>query len=158
MTNQNLAPFGLVVGLAIILQLALAGLDCSQTPAKVARNFADAYYYLDADMKTYVCGALQKESDAVGDYLYQKQREASQRGLSTNYLRHKLVHIHMEMVKLGDTTAEIHLTGKSRVCINPAFMLVGKYFQLGRDYPVDETIELVKEDGRWRVCGGSFDL
>lgn len=158
MTKQKLAPFGLVVGLAIILQLAFMGLDCKQTPAKVARNFADAYYYLDADMATYVCGALQEESDAVGNYLYQKQLEASQRGLSTNYLRHKLVHAHLEMIESGDTTAKIHLTGKSRVCINRVFMLVGKYFQLGQDYPVDETIELVKEDGRWRVCGGSFDL
>jgi hypothetical protein len=158
MTNQNLAPFGLVIGLAVILQLVLVGLDCSQTPAKVARNFADAYYYLDADMEKYVCNALKEESDAVGDYLYLKQLEASQRGLPTTYLRHKLVHAHLEMVESGDTTAKIHLTGKSRVCINPAFMLVGKFFQLGRDYPVDQTIELVKEDGRWKVCGGSVDL
>lgn len=158
MTNQKLAPFGLVIGLAVILQLTLVVLDCNQTPSKVARSFADAYYYLDANMKKYVCGALQEESDAVGNYLYQKQIEASQRGLSTNYLRHKLVHAHLETIESGDTTARIHLTGKSRVCINPAFMLVGKYFQLARDYPVDETIELVKEDGRWRVCGGSFDL
>lgn len=158
MTNQKLAPFGLVIGLAVILQLTLVVLDCNQTPSKVARSFADAYYYLDADMKKYVCGALQEESDAVGNYLYQKQIEASQRGLSTNYLRHKLVHAHLETIESGDTTARIHLTGKSRVCINRAFMLVGKYFQLARDYSVDETIELVKEDGRWRVCGGSFDL
>jgi hypothetical protein len=62
------------------------------------------------------------------------------------------------VVESGDATAKIHLTGKSRVCINPAFMLVGKLFQIGRDHIVDETIELVKEDGRWRVCGGSFEL
>ena len=73
MTKQNLAPFGLVVGLAIILQLVLVGLDCKQTPAKVARNFADAYYYLNPDMEKYVCGALQEESDAVGDYVPKKQ-------------------------------------------------------------------------------------
>ncbi len=158
MTNQKLAPFGLVFGLAIILQLVLVGLDCNQTPAKVARNFADDYYYLDTDMKKYVCSALEEESDAVGNYLYQKRLEAYQRGLSTNYLRHKLIHAHLETIESGDTTAKIHLTGKSRVCINPVFMLVGKLFQIGRDYPVDETIELVKEDGRWRVCGGSFDL
>lgn len=158
MTKQNLAPFALVVGIAVILQLVLIGLDCNQTPGKVAKNFAKAYYYLDADMQNYLCKALAEDSDTVSDYLYQKQLEASQRGLSTNYLRHKLVHAHLEIVESGADTAKIHLTGTTRVCINPAFMLVGKFFQLGRDYPVDETLKLIKEDGRWRVCDSSLDL
>jgi hypothetical protein len=158
MTKQNLIPLGLVALLTIILQLVLVGLDCRQTPAKVARNFADAYYLLDADMEKHVCSALKEESNGVAGYLYRRQMEASQRGLSFSYLRHKLVHAHLEMVEYGASTAKIHLTGTSRVCINSAFMLVGKFFQIGRDHTVDETFELVKEDGRWRVCGGSFDL
>jgi hypothetical protein len=158
MTKQNLAPFGLAAALAVILQLALVALDCSQTPAKVARNFAEAYYLLDADMEKHVCRALKEEDTGIGNYLYGKQLEASQRGLAFSYLRHKLVSAHLEMVESSDATAKIRLTGQSRVCVNPAFMLVGKLFQIGRDHPVDETIDLVKEEGRWRVCGGSFDL
>jgi len=158
MTKQTLAPFALVVGIAIILQLVLIGVDCNQTPGKVAKNFAKAYYYLDADMQKYLCKVLAKESDTVSDYLYQKQLEASQRGLATNYLRHKLVHAHLEIVESSADTTKIHLTGTTRVCINPAFMLVGKLFQLGQDHPVDETLKLIKEDGRWRVCDSSLDL
>ena len=158
MTKQNLTPFVLVVGIAIILQLVLIGLECNQTPGKVAKSFAQAYYYLDADMQKYLCKALTEERDTVSDYLYQKQFEASQRGLSTNYLRHKLVHAHLEIVESSADTAKIHLTGATRVCINPLFMLVGKFFQLGQDYPVDETLKLIKEEGRWRVCDSSLDL
>ena len=158
MTKQTLTPFALVVGIAIILQLVLIRVDCSQPPGKVAKNFAKAYYYLDADMQKYLCKALTEESDTVSDYLYQKQFEASQRGLSTNYLRHKLIHAHLEIVESSADTTKINLTGTTRVCINPVFMLVGKLFKLGQDYPVDETLKLIKEDGRWRVCDSSLDL
>jgi hypothetical protein len=158
MTKQNLTPLALVVGIAIILQLVLIGVDCNRTPGKVAKNFAEAYYYLNADMQKYLCKALAEESDTVSDYLYRKQLEASQRGLSTNYLRHKLVHAHLEIVESSADTAKIHLSGTTRVCINPVFMLVGKLFQLGQDYSVDETLELIKEEGRWRVCSSSLDL
>ena len=158
MTNQKLAPFAVVVGLAIVLQVALIGLDCNQTPAKVAKKFADAYYYLDVDMERYLCKALKDESDVVDKYLFDKQYQADQRGLSTNYLRHKLIHTHLELLESSEDFAVVNLTGTTRVCIYPAFMLVGKLFQIGQDYEVDETIELIKEDGRWRVCDSSFDL
>lgn len=154
----NLAPLAIVVGIAVALQLGLIGLDCQATPASVAKKFASAYYYLDADMQDYLCASLAEKGLAVDSYLQQKKIEASQRGLSTKYLRHKFLHLHASVVSADKDKMKIHLTGTTRVCINPAFMLVGKLFRLAQDYPVDETIELIKENDQWRVCGTPFGL
>lgn len=157
-SKNSLAPFALVIGIAMVLQLALIGADSQETPLKVAKKFANAYYYLDADMQSYLCAALAEDGELVDDYLNRKGVEASQRGLSTNYLRHKLTKLHLDVVDAKGDTMQLHLTGTSRVCINPAFMLVGKLFHLAKSYPVDATIDLIKEDGSWRVCGNPFGL
>jgi len=159
MSNKlNLAPLFIVVGIAVVLQAALIGIDCRQTPISVAKDFAGAYYYLDADMQDYLCEGLAENGEAVDRYLFGKTAEASRRGLSTNYLRHKFLKMHVDVVESGDESMTVHLTGSTRVCINPAFMLVGKLFGIGHDYPVDATLELVKENDQWRVCGEPFGL
>lgn len=156
--RTNLVPIAIVVGIAIVLQLALIGTECQQTPATVARAFVKAYYYLDADMQNYLCAELAADGETVDNFLNQKKAEAAQRGLPVNYLRHKFIHLHVETVQSRDTTAEIHLTGTTRVCINPLYMLVGKLFKIGADHHVTETIELIKENDQWRVCGESSGL
>ncbi|MGD9369575.1 MAG: hypothetical protein PVH87_27945 [Desulfobacteraceae bacterium] len=159
MSNKlSVAPLVIAVGIAIVVQLALIGLDCQQTPIKVAKNFTRAYFYLDADMRDYLCADLAEKGQVVNDYLIQKETEASQRGLDTKYLRHKFLHLHASIVTTQKDSMKVHLSGTTRVCINPAFMLVGKLFSIGRDYPVDATIELVKENDQWRVCGTPFGL
>ena len=50
----NLAPFAIVIAIAIVLQLALIGADSRQTPDRIARNFAEAYYSIDPDMQDYM--------------------------------------------------------------------------------------------------------
>ena len=153
----NPAPFAIVIGIAVVLQLALIGIDCQQTPDLVARNFTEAYYALNPDMQNYLCASL-TEKDVVDRYLYQKEQYASSRGFSTNYMRRAFTKLHVNMEEAGDTTVTIHVHGTTRVCINRPFMIVGKLFGIGRDYPVDEHIEVVKENGRWRVCGNPFGI
>ena len=156
--NISPTPLIVVVVIAAVLQLGLIGADCRETPIKVAKSFAGAYYYLDADMQDYLCAGLADNSDMVDDYLYEKSIEAYQRGLSTNYLRHKFLKMHASVVASDKDTMKVHLTGTTRVCINPAYMLVGKLFNVGDDHHVDETLELVKENNKWRVCGTPFGL
>lgn len=153
-----LAPFAAIIGLAVVLQAIMIVADCRQTPGRVAKNFTKAYYYLDPSMQDYLCKDLAAEGELVDEFLHAKQTEASQRGLAVSYLRHKLMHLHAKVLEPTDTSAKVHLTGTSRVCINPAFMIIGKLFQLADEYPVDATIELVKEEGSWRVCGNPFGL
>ena len=154
----NLAPFAIVIGITIVLQLALIGADMQQTPSKVAKRFAAAYYAIDADMQDYLCDELAQDGELVGDYLYAKQQEADQRGLPLSYLRHQMTKVHMDLVDKTDDGAKIHLHGTTRVCIHPAFMIIGRLFQIGQDYPLDVTLELTKDDGNWRICGNPFGL
>ena len=154
----NLAPFAIVIGITVVLQLALIGADIQQTPVKVAKRFAGNYYAIDADMQDYLCSDLAQDGELVSDYLYAKQQEASQRGLPVSYLRHQMTKVHATLMDETDERVKVHLTGTTRVCINPAFMIIGKLFQIGTDYPMDETIELVKDNGKWRVCGNPFGL
>ncbi len=154
----DIAPFIIVIGIAVVLQLALIGIDCQQTPVKVAKAFASDYYYLDADMQDYLCEELAADGELVENFLFSKEKEASQRGLGTNYLRHMFTRLHVTVVEPGEDKMTVHLTGTSRVAINPAFMMVGRLFGIGQDYAVDQTLELVKEGKDWRVCGTPFGL
>lgn len=154
----DLAPLFIVFGIAVVLQLAMIGIDCRQTPVDVAKAFASDYYYLDADMQDHLCANLANDGEMVENYLHQKEQEAFQRGLSTSYLRHKFLKMHASVVESSENAMTVHLTGTTRVCINPAFMMVGKLFGIGKDHPVDATLELVKEDDQWRVCGTPFGL
>ena len=153
----NPVPFIVAIGLAVVLQLALIGVDCKGTPTKIARSFAEDYYYFDPDMRNLVCKAL-IEQGAVDNFLYRNTQQAHERGFSIKYLRKKFTELHLDLVKSNDKSATVHLEGTTRVCIYPPFMIIGKLFGIGRTYPVDKTIDLVKENGQWRVCGNPFGL
>ena len=151
------APFAVLLVLLVIVQAALIALDCRQTPARVAGQFARKYHYLDPGMQKYLCQEL-AQSDAVDSYLHARRFEAQQRGLPANYLRHMFTHLQVAVVSQDDAGAQLHLEGSTRVAINPAFMLIGKIFRLADQYPVEATLDLVKEEDGWKVCGAPFGL
>ena len=155
--ENRFAPFIVLLVLIVVLQAGFIALDCVQTPARVAKQFAKDYYYLDADMQKYLCDAL-AQSDAVGDYLYEKQDEAGQRGLSTKNLRQLFTHLNVEITHEDSNSAKAHLEGTTRIAINPAFMVIGKLFFLADQYPMEATLDLVKQDDGWKVCGKPFGL
>lgn len=145
------APFVVLVVLFLALQPALVALDCRQTPASVAKQFVEDYYYLDPDMDKWLCTQV-VETGWVDDYLHGKASEAAQRGFATKYLRRMFTEMHVETVVGAEDSAVVLVRGNLRTAIYPAFMVVGKMFRIGRDYEVDTTINLVRENGRWRVC------
>jgi hypothetical protein len=153
----NPAPLAIVIGIAVILQLALIGIDCKQTPDSVARNFTEAYYALNPEMQDYLCAGL-VEKGVVDRYLRQQKQQASSRGFSTNSLRKAFTRLHVNVAESGDDSMTLHVHGSTRVCINRPFMIIGKLFGIGRDYPVEAHIDVVKENGRWRVCGNPFGI
>lgn len=159
MGSQNrIVSFAILFIVAIVFQLALIAADYRQTPLRVATRFAKDYFYLDADMQDYLCESLAADGDLVDEYLYGKYQEASQRGLSTHYLRRMFTELHLKTLEQDETSAHIRIEGTTRVAINPVFMVVGNWFYIGDNYPVEADLELVKEDGGWRVCGSPFEL
>jgi hypothetical protein len=69
-----------------------------------------------------------------------------------------LYHVKTHTVQKSDQEAEVELTAYRKTAINPVFYFTAKLFDLGKTTPVKETIKMMKEDGRWKVCSPVFDL
>ena len=96
--------------------------------------------------------------DLVDKYIYLAAKEAKDRGFKTSFMQNKLYDIETEAISKTWTSAQVRITGKTRVAINPAYPIVTKLFNLGATHKVEEIIDLVKEDGNWKVCGNFFDF
>lgn len=151
---NRFAPFILLIVLFVLLQPILILVDSRQTPESVAKAFVKDYYGLDPAMEKWLCRQMVARVDVVDNYLYDKYFEATQRGFEIEYLRHMFTHLDLTTISREDDAARVHVTGTTRVAINPIYMLIGKWFGLGQNHPVDLTLDLVKENGHWRICGG----
>jgi hypothetical protein len=148
----------LIIGFAV--QVIFSMVDAVDTPNKAVVEFSKAYFNLDKSMTKRICKRqlASENTDVVDDYLYLAAKTARERGFDIHFLKNKLYHIETETISENDTEAQIRITGKIRVAINPVFPIVAKLFNLGSTHEVDETIHVVKEDGRWKVCGKLFSL
>jgi hypothetical protein len=152
--------FVAVLVVALVLQLLLGYLDARDTPAKAAVNFTKAYFQLDESMADYLCSDLTAEEDVdlVKAYIEQAADEARIVGFDLNYMRKKLFSVHTEIIAQSDSEAEIRITAQGKRNINPVFTLIAKLFFIGETYHIDETLKVIKEDGKWKVCGRAFSL
>lgn len=148
----------LVIG--VMLQIMLVFADQREAPAKTAVAFSKAYFELDPAMVKYLCSAFttNEEGDVVAEYLSRVADDARIVGFDRNYMRSRLYSVHTEIISQSDTEAEVRILAERKRNINPIFTVVGRLFSIGETYPVDETLKLVKEDGRWKVCGRAFSL
>jgi hypothetical protein len=94
----------------------------------------------------------------VNTYLNSVADRARILGFSTNYMRNQLSDISTELQVTDESNAEVRITGERFRSINPVFAIVGRLFFLIETHDVDETLSLVKENGRWKVCGKPFSL
>ena len=158
--RSNNAAWVLVVILAVCLQVAFVFADCKQTATGTAIDFSKAYFLLDADMQKFMCRELAGDGDesAAAAHVYAMTDEARQRGFGTGMVRQMIYHVETETLAQDAESATIHVKGLRRTCIHPVFAYVAKLFRLGQTYRFEETLELVKEDGKWKVCGAPFGL
>lgn len=151
----------LIIFFGALFQTALIASDCRQdAPYAVATNFAKAYFKLDPAMGQYLCSELSgdQETDAVGNHIYLTTQEARERGFSKAFMKNRFYQIHTRTRIISADEAEVHLSGKRRISICPFFAWVAQIFFIGETYPVEATLELVKQDGIWKVCGRPFTL
>jgi hypothetical protein len=57
-----------------------------------------------------------------------------------------------------DASAQVQLTCSMKRAIHPAFAYFLKMWHMGETYHLDEVVDLVNEDGRWKVCGYNYAL
>jgi len=161
MANRgNVSMWILLVVLAVCLQVVFVFADCKQSATKTAVDFSKAYFLLDDHMEAYLCNDLVGDEDesAASAYLRSMTAEARERGFGTGMVRKIITHLETETLAQDAESATIHLSGNSRTCIHPVFAYVAKLFHLGHSYTFEETLELIKEDGLWKVCGTPYGL
>ena len=69
-----------------------------------------------------------------------------------NFAKSKLYSVETHTTLEGYDKAVVSLHGKRRVAINPVYPIISKIFSIGETYTVEAEINLVKEDGQWKVC------
>ena len=147
----------LVIFFGIILQLLLGMADARSTPGKTAVEFTKAYFSLNTSMSGYVCKELMEE-DVVDKYIRQVAQESQDLGFSLNYMRGMLYHVKTDIISEDESQVKIRITCERKRMINPVFTIIGKLFFIGETYEVDETLNIIKEDGKWKICGRAFSL
>jgi hypothetical protein len=161
LTGKNITIFGSVIVIAVILQVILISVGKEDSPARAAIEFTKAYFLLDGDsMAERLCSEISKdeEADIVGGYLHYSAEKAREMGFSPGYMKNQLSHVKTEIKMSDDNNAKVRITGERLRSINPVYAIIGKLFFLIETHKVDETLTLVKEDGKWRVCGKPFSL
>ena len=150
----------LVLIIGLVVQVIFAMADAVDTPNKAVVEFSKAYFLLDQSMTKRICKKQLASQDAhvVDEYLYHAAKTARERGFDINFLKNKLYHIETEIISKSDTQAQVRITGKIKVSINPLYTVVARLFDIGSIREVDEIIHVIKEDGQWKVCGNLFSL
>ena len=153
MKIRDYSILAVVVLLGVFVQVLLAAATFKETPARAAETFTRAYFNLDPAMTERMCADLKADEDAVDDLLHDVRMQARKRGFSPEYMRMHLFQVESAVLAQDDQTAQVHLKSEMRRNIHPAFAVFAKMWGLGESYPLDETLDLVKEGDQWKVCG-----
>jgi hypothetical protein len=150
----------LVLIIGLLVQLLFSVADAIDTPNKAVVQFSKAYFNLDKSMAKKICKErlASEDIDVIDQYIYLSAKEAKERGFGINFMKNKLYHIETETLSKKENEAQIRITGKIRVSINPVYPIVANLFNIGATHEVDEIINVIKEDGKWKVCGSLFSL
>ncbi|MGD9137099.1 MAG: hypothetical protein PVH42_10065 [Desulfobacterales bacterium] len=158
--NSKIPKIAAVILIAFILQIVLILADRHESPGKAAVDFSKAYFKLSTDIREHLCSEIteDEESDIIDDYLARVADQARSEGFDVSWMRMALSHIETEIQMMEDNVAEVRISGTRRRAVNPVFALVAKIFSLGETHHIEETLTLVKENNRWKVCGEPFGL
>jgi hypothetical protein len=158
--DNKSSAFTTVFLLAFFFQVIFVFADTRDTPGKAAVEFTRLYYHLDPAMASRLCDelALDEENNVVAYYIQSTAKQANERGYDISYLKSSLYNVKTHTLKMNPSSAEIRITGEMRKGINPLFAYVGKLFCLGKTAPLDQTVNVIKEGGKWKVCEGFFSV
>ena len=149
-----------VIMIGTLVQIILAAGDTRETPYGAAVAFSKAYFGLCSDLAMRMANnGLNEDEVSVADaYLHSKYVEAASRGYQISRLKKMLYNIHTKTISRDASTATVHITGTTRISINPLYGFVGKLFFLTSPTNIEETLEMVKEGDKWKVSGQPFAL
>ncbi|MGD9330720.1 MAG: hypothetical protein PVJ53_05375 [Desulfobacterales bacterium] len=155
---RNLIPLTLVILLGILVQVVLVVADTKETPTKGAVAFTKAFYKMDPAVTERMCGDLLADANPVDDLFHQAVMDAQAKGFSASYPRMQLFHLQAAVLAQDEASAQVRLTCSMKRAIHPAFAYFLKMWNLGETYHLDEVVDLVNEDGQWKVCGYDYAM
>jgi hypothetical protein len=155
---RNLIPLALVVFLGILVQVVLVAAETKDAPGRAAVAFTKAFYSMSPGVTQYMCSDLMAEEDLVDGRFYEAAAEARTKGFSEAYPRMQLFHVQAVVLAQDEAAAQVKLTCTMKRAIHPAFAYFLKMWNMGATYHLDEVVDLIHEDGRWKVCGYDYAL
>jgi hypothetical protein len=154
-------PIVLVILAGILVQIILLFGDNRALPHRTAIAFSKAYFQLDPAMGKFLCSDLKgdEEVDPVATLRIRRFDEARERGIPLGMVQSNLYHVDSftEFNEDG-SQAKVRITAARRTAINPVYAWVSRLFFIGESQHMEETLDLVKEEGAWKVCGNPFGL
>ncbi len=153
--SNNSSALAVTLVLAVFLQVVFAFADAKDTPQKAAVEFSKAYFMVDPAMSRRVCERLLGSDgvNLVNQIIEQKAREAREMGFSPEFMKCALFNVETEILSRDENNAKVRLTAVRKRNLNPIFTFIGRLFNLGTTYQVDQVLDMVREKGRWKVCG-----
>ncbi len=155
---RNLIPLVLVVLLGVLVQVALMAMQTKETPAEAAVEFTKAFYQMSPRVTDRMCGDLLEDKTQINDQFYNAVAEARECGFGASYPKMQLFNIHAVVLAQDGTSAQVQLHCSMKRAIHPAFAYFLRMWNMGETYHLDEVVDLVKEDGRWKVCEYDYAL
>lgn len=158
--DNKMGNLMMVVLVGVFLQAVFMFAEAKETPNRTAVKFTEAYFMLDKSMSGYLCKTLAstEEENIVEKFILKAENEAAERGLDKGFMKSRLFNIETETISRTDKEITLKISADRIVAINPLYALVSKLFHLGKIHKVEDTVTVIKEDGRWKVCGKPFSL
>jgi len=147
---KSAISIALVILLGIALQVVFVFAETKDTPNKAAVEFAEAYFKFDPAMKYMLCGKLcdDQEQDHVAIYIHESSMRARDLGYNLSYLKTGLKDIMTTTLARDENSAVIEFKAKSKYALRTFFT--------GDRFEVHHKFDMIKEDGKWKVCGNPF--
>ncbi len=148
MQDNKIITITLSLLLGIFLQVMFVFADLQDSPNKAVLEFTKAYFRYDkAGMSDRLCKT--GDAEQLDAYVTHRENEARDRGFSTWFLGKKLYHPQTYTVSADHNKATV----KMKCEVAPPLRA---FFTQESLRHVHQQFDLVKEDGKWKVCGDTL--
>ncbi len=158
MKTRDYMTLALVLLLGVFVQVILVAADGKETPVRAAEEFTRAFFKLDPAMTARMCADLAADKASVDNLIHDTANQARKRGFSPGYMRMQLFQVEAKVLAQDEQTAKVQLTSEMRRSLHPALAAFAKMWNLGETHHLDETLDLVKEGDRWKVCNHDLQV
>ena len=143
----------LIIVIAFFLQVIFVYAENRSTPNKTVVEFAKAYFGVDDSMADMLCqeSLIVDGVNVVDKYIDSVTQKARSEGFGVFYSKNFLYHAQTNTISRNNNSAKIKFTCEIKHPLR-------SFFTKEACQEINETIDLIKEDGKWKICGDVFSL